>query len=156
MLYGGNVDADQPVLWCTLICTFLALLQNREILYKCIDIEGPDLTVWINSRFGPSLFIYGIRSLFSLHVFFYFSVYRYLVFEIKRRIKLPLVPYFRPLRMIGIFCSITKTRLYNFDPGKPHFYIIKLGFTGVYIIFLVSAQKHRLWVMVRTASARWF
>ena len=25
---------------------------------------------------------------------------------------------------------------WNFDPIKPHFYIIKLGFTGVYIIFL--------------------
>ena len=37
---------------------------------------------------------------------------------------------------------ITKTRLYNFDPLKPHFYIVKLGFTGVYIIFLISAQKH--------------
>ena len=35
--------------------------------------------------------------------------------------------------------SITKTRLYNFDPLKPHFYIVKLGFTGVYIIFLISA-----------------
>ena len=32
--------------------------------------------------------------------------------------------------------AITKTRLYNFDPLKPHFYIVKLGFTGVYIIFL--------------------
>ena len=31
--------------------------------------------------------------------------------------------------------------LYNFDPLKPHFYIVKLGFTGVYIIFLISAQK---------------
>ena len=31
-----------------------------------------------------------------------------------------------------------------FDPIKPHFYIVKLGFTGVYIIFLISAQKHRL------------
>ena len=30
---------------------------------------------------------------------------------------------------------ITKTRLYNFDPLKPHIYIVKLGFTGVYIIF---------------------
>ena len=29
-------------------------------------------------------------------------------------------------------------------PLKPHFYIVKLGFTGVYIIFLISAQKHRL------------
>ena len=25
---------------------------------------------------------------------------------------------------------------YNFDPLKPHFYIVKLGLTGVYIIFL--------------------
>ena len=41
--------------------------------------------------------------------------------------------------------DITKTCLYNFDPLKPHFYIVKLGFTGVYIIFLISAQKHRLW-----------
>ena len=38
----------------------------------------------------------------------------------------------------------TKTRLYNFDPLKPHFYIVKLGFTGVYINFLISAQKRRL------------
>ena len=52
--------------------------------------------------------------------------------------------------------SITKTCLYNFDPLKPHFYIVKLGFTGVYIIFLISAQKHRLWVLVRTASPRQF
>ena len=34
-----------------------------------------------------------------------------------------------------------KTRLYNFDPLKPHFYIVNLGFTGVYIIFLISAQN---------------
>ena len=36
---------------------------------------------------------------------------------------------------------ITKTCLYNFDPLKPHFYIVKLGFTGVYIIFLISVQS---------------
>ena len=43
--------------------------------------------------------------------------------------------------------------LFNFDLLKPHFYIVKLGFTGVYIIFLISVQnidcvfcsKHRLW-----------
>ena len=29
--------------------------------------------------------------------------------------------------------------IYNFDPLKSHFYIVKLGFTGVYIIFLISA-----------------
>ena len=52
--------------------------------------------------------------------------------------------------------SITKTYLYNFDPLKPHFYIVKLGFTGVYIIFVNSAKKHRLWVLVTTASTRRF
>ena len=36
---------------------------------------------------------------------------------------------------------ITKTRLYNFDPIKPHFYIVKLGFTGVNFTFLISAQS---------------
>ena len=38
---------------------------------------------------------------------------------------------------------ITKTRLYSFDPLKPQFYTVKLGFTGVYINFRISAQKHR-------------
>ena len=51
---------------------------------------------------------------------------------------------------------IPKTRLYSFDLLKPHFYIVKVGFTGVYDIFLMSAQKHRLWVLVRIASARRF
>ena len=32
-------------------------------------------------------------------------------------------------------------------PLNPTF-IVKLGFTGVYIIFLISAQKHRLWICV--------
>ena len=49
---------------------------------------------------------------------------------------------------------ITKTCLYNFDPLKPHLYIVKLGFTGVYIIFIISAQKYRLWVLVRTEPSR--
>ena len=46
------------------------------------------------------------------------------------------------------------TKTYNFDPHKLHFYIVKLGFTGVYIIFLIFALKHRLWVLIRTASPR--
>ena len=44
-------------------------------------------------------------------------------------------------RVITVYIYITKTYLYNFDPLKPHFYIVKLGFIGVYIIFLISAQK---------------
>ena len=42
---------------------------------------------------------------------------------------------------------ISKTCQYNIDPLKPHFYIIKLGFSGVYIDFLIPAPKHRLWVL---------
>ena len=36
---------------------------------------------------------------------------------------------------------ITKAYLYNFDLLKPHFYIVKLRFTGVYIIFLIFTKK---------------
>ena len=39
---------------------------------------------------------------------------------------------------------------------NPYFYIVKLGFTGVYIIFLILLKIHRLWVLVRTASPRRF
>ena len=56
--------------------------------------------------------------------------------------------------VIRIF--ITKTCLYNFYSLKPLIYIVKLGFIGVYIIFFIFAQKHRLWVLVRTASGRRF
>ena len=54
------------------------------------------------------------------------------------------------------FYDITKTRLYSCDPVKPHFYTVKVGFTEVYINFLISAKKHRLWVLVRTPSPRQF
>ena len=43
------------------------------------------------------------------------------------------------------------TCLFNVDPFTPHFYIVKLVFTGIYI-FLIFALKHRLWVLARTAS----
>ena len=55
------------------------------------------------------------------------------------------------LHLVRATALITKTCLYNADPLKHHFYIVKLGFTGAYIIFLISANKHRLWVLVRTA-----
>ena len=51
--------------------------------------------------------------------------------------------------------TITKTRLYNFDPLKSQFFTVKLGFTGVNIIFLillktiiVSTHYNRLAVAV--------
>ena len=36
---------------------------------------------------------------------------------------------------------IMKTCPCNVDPLTPHFYIVKLGFTGVYIIFLFLLQN---------------
>ena len=51
---------------------------------------------------------------------------------------------------------ITRTCYMMLTPLKPHFYIVKLGFTRVYIIFITQAQKHRLWVLVRTTSPRRF
>ena len=36
---------------------------------------------------------------------------------------------------------ITKTRLYTFDPLKPNFYVVKLGFTGVHINFLILLKN---------------
>ena len=48
---------------------------------------------------------------------------------------------------------VTKTCLYNFDTLKPHMY----SKTGVYWgIHFSSAQKQRLWVLIRTASPRRF
>ena len=47
---------------------------------------------------------------------------------------------------IGMFTNkiedpyITKTCLCNFDPLKPHFYVVEMGFTGVDIILLISAR----------------
>ena len=36
---------------------------------------------------------------------------------------------------------ITTPCLYNIDSIKPHFYIVKLGFTGVYFIFSYFCSK---------------
>ena len=33
------------------------------------------------------------------------------------------------------------------------FYTVKQGFTGVYIIFLISAQKRRMWALIKTDEA---
>ena len=39
----------------------------------------------------------------------------------------------------------------NVHPRTPHFYIVKLGFTG-YTLFSYFCSKHRLWVLIRNAS----
>ena len=49
------------------------------------------------------------------------------------------------IKLILQLISITKTYLSNFDPLKPHFNIVKLGFTGVYIISFNPAQNMDCW-----------
>ena len=66
-------------------------------------------------------------------------------FEMSRK-SLSIFTYmFTPYAYITSY--IMKTYLYDFDPLKPRFYIVKLGLTGLHIIFLISAQKHRLWLL---------
>ena len=45
---------------------------------------------------------------------------------------------------------ITKRCLYNFDPLKSHFYVVKLGFTRVCIIFLIFSQNIEKAVLTST------
>ena len=63
-----------------------------------------------------------------------------LLFGYRIETKMPYLPKVFRLSFLNTFHH---KNLYNFDPLKPHFYIVKQGFTGVYIIFLISAQKHR-------------
>ena len=58
----------------------------------------------------------------------------------------PLVSFFPCFVFLVFFFNYEN--IPNFDPLKSHFYIVKLGFTGVYIIFLISAQKNRLWCLL--------
>ena len=57
---------------------------------------------------------------------------------------------------IRIYAASRKHAYIILTPLNPYFYVAKLGFTGVYIIYLISAEKHRLLVQVRTASSRRF
>ena len=52
---------------------------------------------------------------------------------------------------VNIFMYIFKHHIMlkcpcNLDPITTHFYIVELGFKGVFIIFLVFALKHILWM----------
>ena len=125
--------------------------ESRIILYGCIG------------RQGPSLLKYGMKVPLS-QVTHQMSAYfvqcpkkptRLYITRFAKGTRIMMIMLLLLLQLLLLLC-ITKTRLYNFDPLKPDFYIVKLGFTGVYIIFLTLLKKHRLWVLVRTASIRRF
>ena len=82
------------------------------------------------------LFIY----LFIYFLFIYLFIY-YFLFILFYFIYLFIFFFFLLILKIWVPVFITKTRLCNFDPRKPHFYIVKLEFTEVNIIFPISAQN---------------
>ena len=53
-----------------------------------------------------------------------------------------------------IFIFIRVTCPFDLYPITPHFYVVKLKFTGVINYFLIFALKQRMWVLVRTALPR--
>ena len=70
------------------------------------------------------IFIYLFSFLNFVLTFFFFIDFKLLHVILHNNI----------MKISEILNNITKTYLYNFDPLEPHFYIVKLGFTGVHII----------------------
>ena len=126
--------------------------QSDQDLY-CPLIKSLDIAEFMNGEQRPGWYFAHAHDL-NLHILHKFEGTFSLdaVYFIPCNIHLSLAV----AGCILLLKIITKTCLYNFDPLKPHFYVVKLGFTWVYIISLISAQKHRLWVLVRTASPRRF
>ena len=50
----------------------------------------------------------------------------------------------KTIKAIYLNIALHYENIPNSDTLKPHFYIVKLGFTGVDIIFLISTQKPRI------------
>ena len=66
--------------------------------------------------------------------------------------KTVLIPWKWILGKVQFYCIHHENTYIVLTPLNPHFYRMKMEFTGVYINLLISAQKYRLWVLIRTAS----
>ena len=115
-----------------------------EAKASCVLVTGASNTYWLTAgrglmslqqvrvegvRFYFFCFLNFIHFPFSPDPLFHFLYYLFYLFSLSLGddIKWP--------------TSITKTCLYNVDPHKPHFYIVKLGFTMGNITSLISAQN---------------
>ena len=114
---------------------FSIFLSNLMDMKFCTNIEY-ELLYCVKENHQP----YAYHSL-SLSIFSVSPINFYVTeFSAPIRARLPSRKY--------TYISLT--------PLNPTFIYIKLGFTGVYIIFSYFCSKHRLWVFVRTASPRRF
>lgn len=60
--------------------------------------------------------------------------------------------FFLSMENVLNYTPNTLSSLCNEHARKPHLIYGKVGFTEVCIIFLISAQNNRLWVLVRTTN----
>ena len=86
------------------------------------------------------IFTYVYSALYSRYAYIYICIQQTPDITI-RGVSSTAILYEKYIVMADIFYHITKTCLYKVDPLKPHFYIVKLGFTGEHINFLISAQN---------------
>ena len=108
-----------------LLSTWHSICECRATRHLTFDVEPQDIKMSSNTTFG-------IRM--SNHTTFECRATRHSNVEPHDLRHSNIEPH-------DVRHSITKTCLYNVDPLKPHFYIVKLGFTGVYINFLIFAQN---------------
>ena len=91
-----------------------------------------------SSPSSSSMMFLPIGMKFFFFSFFFLRSYRVLEGDLIRY-------YIRRHMPLYVWLSACEYSLrkhaYNTDPLKPQFYIVKLGFTGVYISFLISAQN---------------
>ena len=119
-------------------------MTSTCLLYVAKDEKLYKISVLFRTKgeSGPSK-NYKLAPIIITLIFHLSSNVSKLSFGCMRPVKIQISLCIRVVRSessLGAFC-ITKTCLYNSDPLKPHFYIVKLGFAGVYIIFLISAQN---------------
>ena len=109
--------------------------------------KGCGLWLWHSLDFSLTFFFQGRQFKLFLSLFWK-GVYSKMKKNVPKRNRFftfRVDPFSDGVWFLGIFtyilgCRITKTCLYNFDPLKPHFYIIKNGvYRGIhYFLFLLK------------------
>ena len=109
-----------------LIAAYRSLMESKFII-ECTNVQAQKQSSWSSYwyTFGR-LSLHCVRMRWIPFTFWH-------VYPAKAQIS---------LWISTVWPNITKTRLYNSDFLKSHFYIVKLGFTGVYIIFSYVPKKH--------------
>ena len=146
MHFADNSGPDQPARMRRMIRAYVVRLQNQWILsYLSTKRQCQDQTAWMHMfvwTIAVRIWHKGLFPTLRIVVAYLSLVLGQIGMSKQCRPKPDAAnngqqgfPLYKQL------WTITKTCLYNFDPLKPHSYTVKLGFTGVYIIFHISAQN---------------